>query len=265
MERNKETKGKAIFNETFRLKNRKSIVLIVHFDVSPLQVNGTDLSEASHFKAVEVIKSASEPLQIVVKRKLVDESLDDCVPQLVSTGTQTDLSFAQEVESMDTDSGIHDRYSPRQDLLNPFEKSLDDGTSSSECSRRRLESFCREDVENLRSTSESLPSSENIVYSEQGTLPRVTRLLKDVNYVNHLDENSNCKLEEQPYVTAISDEIYFDPEFDYEYEVIMGLCSTLWDSKTESRIRSKIAIVKEESNLADVKNFLPRGNPWKNG
>ncbi|XP_067025056.1 E3 ubiquitin-protein ligase PDZRN3-like isoform X1 [Acropora muricata] len=193
-----------------------------------LKVNGTDLSEASHATAVEVIKSASEPLNIVVKRKLVDESLEDCVPQLASTGTQTDLSFAQEVENMDTDSGIHDRYSPRQDLLNPFEKSLDDGTSSSECSRRRLESFCREDADNLRSTSESLPSSENIVSSEQGTLPRISRLTKDGNYANHLDVNSNCPLVEQPYVTAFSDEIYFDPEFDYEYEEI-----TLWIANSE--------------------------------
>ena len=75
----------------------------------------------------------------------------------------------------------------------------------------------------MRSTSESLPSSENIVSSEQGTLPRVTLLVKDVNYVNHVDENSNCHLQEQPFVTAVSDEIYFDPEFDYEYEVGAGL------------------------------------------
>ena len=141
---------------------------------------------------------------------------------MISSGTQTDLCLSQEIESMDTDSGIHDRYSPRQDLLNPFEKSLDDGTSSSECSRRRLESFCRDDVENLRSTSESLPSSENIVSSEQGTLPRVTFAVKDVNYVDNVDENSNCRLEGQSYVTAVSDEIYFDPEFDYEYEVSIG-------------------------------------------
>lgn len=167
-------------------------------------------------------------MHILVKRKrATDPALEDCVPRLTSAGTQTDLCFPQEVESMDTDSGIHDRYSPRQDLLNPFEKSLDDGTSSSECSRRRLESFCRDDVENLRSTSESLPSSENIVSSEQGTLPRVTLLVKDVNYVNHVDENSNSQIHEQPYVTAISDEIYFDPEFDYEYEVSIYLCLAL--------------------------------------
>lgn len=104
-------------------------------------------------------------------------------------------------------------------MLIPFEKSLDDGTSSSESSQRRIESFCRDDVENLRSTSESLPSSENIVGSEQGTLPRVTLVVKDVNYVHDVDENSNCDLQGQPYVTAVSDEIYFDPEFDYEYEV----------------------------------------------
>lgn len=166
-----------------------------------------------------------------MKRKRADATLDDCVPRLASTGTQTDLCLTQEVESMDTDSGIHDRYSPRQDLLNPFEKSLDDGTSSSECSHRRIESFCRDDVENLRSTSESLPSSENIVSSEQGTLPRVTLVVKDVNYVNHVDENANCQLQEQPYVTAVSDEIYFDPEFDYEYEVGIGLYFTLYRPK----------------------------------
>lgn len=181
-------------------------------------MNGIDLSEASHATAVEVIKSASEPLHILVRRKCSD-AIVDCVPCLTSTGTQTDLCFVQDVESMDTDSGIHDRYSPRQDLLIPFEKSLDDGTSSSESSQRRIESFCRDDVENLRSTSESLPSSENIVGSEQGTLPRVTLVVKDVNYVHDVDENSNCDLQGQPYVTAVSDEIYFDPEFDYEYEV----------------------------------------------
>lgn len=202
------------------------MLVIVHFDVPLLQVNGIDLSEASHATAVEAIKSASEPLYILVKRKRTDAPLESCVPQLASTGTQTDLCLTQEVESMDTDSGIHDRYSPRQDLLNPFEKSLDDGTSSSECSHRRLESFCN-DLENLRSTSESLPSSENIVSSEQGTLPRVTLLVKDVNYVNHVDENSNSQLQEEPYVTAVSDEIYFDPEFDYEYEVCIGLHFTL--------------------------------------
>ena len=188
-----------------------------------MQVNGTDLSKASHATAVEAIKSASEPLHILVKRKRTDViPFVQYVPEVISSGTQTDLCLSQEIESMDTDSGIHDRYSPRQDLLNPFEKSLDDGTSSSECSRRRLESFCRDDVENLRSTSESLPSSENIVSSEQGTLPRVTFAVKDVNYVDNVDENSNCRLEGQSYVTAVSDEIYFDPEFDYEYEVSIG-------------------------------------------
>ena len=182
-----------------------------------------DLLEASHATAVEVIKTASEPLQILVKRKCSDAIVEDnCVPCLTSTGTQTDLCISQDMESMDTDSGIHDRYSPRQDLLIPFEKSLDDGTSSSECSHRRIESFCRDVGENLRSTSESLPSSENIVGSEQGTLPRVTLVVKDVGYVHDVDENSNCDFQGQPYVTAVSDEIYFDPEIDYEYEV--GRC-----------------------------------------
>lgn len=185
-------------------------------------MNGIDLSEASHATAVEVIKTASEPLHILVRRKCSD-AIVDCVPSVTSSGTQTDLCLVQDVESMDTDSGIHDRYSPRQDLLIPFEKSLDDGTSSSESSHRRIESFCRDDVENLRSTSESLPSSENIVGSEQGTLPRVTLVVKDVNYVHDVDENSNCGLQGQPYVTAVSDEIYFDPEFDYEYEVGVNL------------------------------------------
>ena len=172
------------------------------------QVNGIDLTEVSHATAVEVIKTASEPLSILVKRKCID-SIVDWVPCLTSTGTQTELFLS------------HDRYSPRQDLLIPFEKSLDDGTSSSECSHRRIESFCREDVENFRSTSESLPSSENIVGSEQGTLPRVNLLVKDVSYVRDVDENSSCDLQSQPYVTAVSDEIYFDPEFDYEYEVTL--------------------------------------------
>lgn len=228
-----------------------------------MQVNGTDLSEASHATAVEAIKSASEPLHILVKRKRIDAPLEDCVPRVVSTGTQTDLCLTQEVESMDTDSGIHDRYSPRQDLLNPFEKSLDDGTSSSECSRRRLESFCRDDVE-MRSTSESLPSSENIVSSEQGTLPRVTLLVKDVNYVNHVDENSNCHLQEQPFVTAVSDEIYFDPEFDYEYEVGAGLNL----ERLAKFIKFSLTNIKRQKAKAvtDIKDFFPpegKNELWK--
>ena len=181
-------------------------------------MNGIDLSDASHATAVGTIKSASEPLHILVRRKR-GESVLDCIPSLASAGTQTDLCLPQDIETVDTDSGIHDRYSPRQDMLNPFEKSLDDGTSSSECSHRRIDCFSRDDLENLRSTSESLPSSENIVYSEQGTLPRVTLVVKDVDYVRHCEGNTTIQSEGQPYVTAVSDELYFDPELDYEYEV----------------------------------------------
>lgn len=45
----------------------------------------------------------------------------------------------------------------------------------------------------------------------------------------------------------------------------MGLCFIFWDFKIELCIRFKIVIVKEESNLVDVKNFFFWGNLWKNG
>ena len=57
--------------------------------------------------------------------------------------------------------------------------------------------------------------------TSETSVPRVTLVVKDVNYVNSdvRDENFNESLKGQPFVSAVSDEIYFDPELDYEYEV----------------------------------------------
>lgn len=183
--------------------------------VYSLQVNGVDLSKASHSKAVETIKTATEPIQIVILRRKLKKSIECHVSEVLSTRTQTDLSH-----DVDTDSGIHDRYSPRQDLQLDGSKFVDDGTSSSECSHRRID-FVRDRLLSL--TSESLASSENMTSTEtsETSVPRVTLVVKDVNYVNSdvRDENFNESLKGQPLVSAVSDEIYFDPELDYEYEV----------------------------------------------
>ena len=183
--------------------------------VYSLQVNGVDLSKASHSKAVETIKTATEPIQIVILRRKLKKSIECHVSEVLSTRTQTDLSH-----DVDTDSGIHDRYSPRQDLQLDGSKFVDDGTSSSECSHRRID-FVRDRLLSL--TSESLASSENMTSTEtsETSVPRVTLVVKDVNYVNSdvRDENFNESLKGQPFVSAVSDEIYFDPELDYEYEV----------------------------------------------
>ena len=171
-----------------------------------------DLSEASHEKAVATIKTAESPIHIVVRRK-IDPPIECEINSVVSTGTQTDMP----THDVDTDSGIHERFSPRQDELCLGRlKSLDDGTSSSECSHGRF-NFSKDDLElaKLRNGFETYEPKCN-----GNGVPHMTLLVQDVNYVRDgTDENCNVNFEGQSYVTAVSDQVYFDPELDYEYEV----------------------------------------------
>lgn len=174
-----------------------------------LQVNGIDLRNASHNKAVETIKTASEPVQLVLLRRKFERNIEYCtVSEVLSTGTQTEICH-----DVDTDSGIHDRYSPRQDLQLDGCKSLDEATSSSE-SCHRIDTV-RERL--LSITSDTTASTE----TSETSVPRVSLMVKDVSYVKSSEEGlkeSNFQ-DHQPFVSAVSDEIYFDPELDYEYEV----------------------------------------------
>lgn len=179
-------------------------------------MNGIDLKKASHKKAVETIKTATEPVQLVVLRRKIERNIEYCtVNEVISTSTQTEICH-----DVDTDSGIHDRYSPRQDLQLDGCKSLDEGTSSSESSHQRIDTV-RERLLSL--TSESLASLQNTSSTEtsETSVPRVSLMVKDVNYVNsdRTEDRLRESFQGQPFVSAVSDEIYFDPELDYEYEV----------------------------------------------
>lgn len=59
------------------------------------QVNGKDLSKATHEQAVEAFKTAKEPIVVQVLRRTprtkAFSSPHDC--QLVDVGTQTDITF----------------------------------------------------------------------------------------------------------------------------------------------------------------------------
>mgnify|MGYP001795636075 CR=1 FL=1 len=179
-----------------------------------------NLSEASHEMAVKTIKTAESPIHIIVRRK-IDPPIECEINAVVSTGTQTDMP----THDVDTDSGIHERFSPRQDELCLSRlRSLDDGTSSSECSHRRF-NFSKDDLELLRmrrSFNTYEPKCNGTSLSSN-----VTMLVQDVNYVQNVtDENSNVNFDGQSYVTAVSDQVYFDPELDYEYEVCI-ICPIL--------------------------------------
>lgn len=60
-----------------------------------LQVNGKDLSRATHEQAVDAFKTAQEPIVVQVLRRT--PRVRGCTPgpeaQLVDTGTQTDITF----------------------------------------------------------------------------------------------------------------------------------------------------------------------------
>ena len=190
-------------------KNRWFQVFFLYSADLYLQVNGIDLKNASHSKAVETIKTASEPVRLVVLRRKFERNIEYCtVSEVLSTGTQTEICH-----DVDTDSGIHDRYSPRQDLQLDGCKSLDEATSSSE-SCNRIDSV-RERL--LSMTSDTTASTE----TSEASVPRVTLTVKDVNYVNSeaSEEGRRDPFQGQSFVSAVSDEIYFDPELDYEYEV----------------------------------------------
>lgn len=172
-----------------------------------------DLLEATHEMAVRTIKNAESPIHITVRRKM-DPPIECEINSVVSTGTQTDMP----THDVDTDSGIHERFSPRQDELCLSRlKSLDDGTSSSESSHRRF-NFSKDDLELVRMRNgwdkfETKCCGNNLS-------PHATLLVQDVNYVRNVtDENSNFGFGGESYVTAVSDQVYFDVELDYEYEV----------------------------------------------
>lgn len=175
------------------------------------KVNDVDLSEATHTQAVQAFKEAIEPLNIVIQRK-VDRAIE-YLNTVVSSGTQTE-SLSHDV---DTDSGIHDRYSPRQDLLQlQRSKSLDDGTSSSECSHKIMNSS-RDDLELPNFRGGAFPFSSDVtnnsIKNQDDPVHQVSFLVQDANVT---DDDPNYMFNSY----AISDQVFFDEELDYEYEVI---------------------------------------------
>lgn len=160
---------------------------------------------------MQAFKEASEPIVIAIQRK-VDKNIE-CLNKVVSSGTQTETLS----HDVDTDSGIHDRYSPRQDLLQlQRSKSLDDGTSSSEYSHRIIDSS-RDDLELPNFRGGAFPftndlSPKNTIRSQDDSVHQVS-VIKDINNVT--DDNPNYMYNSY----AMSDQVFFDEELDYEYEV----------------------------------------------
>ena len=161
---------------------------------------------------MQAFKEATEPISIIVQRK-VDRTFE-CLNTVVSSGTQTETLS----HDVDTDSGIHDRYSPRQDFLQlQRSKSLDDGTSSSECSHKRMDSS-RDDLElpNFRGGAFPFTSdltNNNSLKNQDDSVQQVSFVVQDAN--NMTDDNPNYMYNSY----AISDQVFFDEELDYEYEV----------------------------------------------
>ena len=156
-------------------------------------------------------EAATAPINITIQRK-VDRAIES-LNTVVSSGTQTETLS----HDVDTDSGIHDRYSPRQDLLQlQRSKSLDDGTSSSECSHRRMDSS-RDDLElpNFRGGAFPFTSDlpNNSIKSQDDSVHQVSFLVQDANSVT--DDNPNYVFNSY----SVSDQVFFDEELDYEYEV----------------------------------------------
>lgn len=57
---------------------------------SVLQVNGQDLSQASHEEAVEAFRAAAEPITVEVLRRVSKTKMKNTPPAMVSTSTQTE-------------------------------------------------------------------------------------------------------------------------------------------------------------------------------
>lgn len=64
---------------------------LVHLEVNLKQVNGRDLSQASHEEAVEAFRTAEEPIVVEVLRRVNKNKMKTRpVPKMVSIGTQTE-------------------------------------------------------------------------------------------------------------------------------------------------------------------------------
>lgn len=57
---------------------------------SVFQVNGQDLSQASHEEAVEAFRAAAEPITVEVLRRVSKTKMKNTPPAMVSTSTQTE-------------------------------------------------------------------------------------------------------------------------------------------------------------------------------
>ena len=65
--------------------------LSVHFLFFLLQVNGRDLSQATHEEAVEAFRTAKEPIVVEVLRRVNKNKMKTkSSPTMVSIGTQTE-------------------------------------------------------------------------------------------------------------------------------------------------------------------------------